>query len=172
MRGNDPGCAGPINTISGRTRLQPKRRSEAGAVVEAPALLDLPGARGVGHVLLAGGVANAGAGGQRRGLAPDGLGRSGIVHPDPIPEADFTADSEDGKALKHPEERFPIRHVGVLDERGAQTDLFRDKTKSKHSASETDGLITRATPPQGPLHVALFCPFNVHNLVPDSAPSD
>lgn len=84
-----------INTISRRTRLQPKGRSEACAVVKAPALLDLPRARAVGHVLLVRGVPHIGAWRQRRSLAPDGLRWPGIVHPDPIPEANFTADSEE-----------------------------------------------------------------------------
>lgn len=97
---------GSINTISRRTRLQPKGRSKAGAVVEAPALLDLPRARGVGDVLLAGGAAHVGARGQRRSLAPDVLRRAGIVHPDPIPEADFTADSEGEKHLNTRRSRF------------------------------------------------------------------
>lgn len=92
--------AGLINTVSRRTRLQPKGRSEARAVVKAPALLDLPRARAVGHVLLARGAPHAGARRQRRSLAPDGLRGPGIVHPDPIPEADFTADSKDEKGLK------------------------------------------------------------------------
>lgn len=94
------------NTFGRRTRLQPKGRSEAGAVVEAPALLDLPRARGVGDVLLAGGTAHVGARGQRRSLAPDGLRRAGIVHPDPIPEAEFTADSEGEKHVNTRRSRF------------------------------------------------------------------
>lgn len=100
------GYAGSINTFGRWTRLQPKGRSEAGAVVEAPALLDLPRARGVGDVLLAGGAAHVGARGQWRSLAPDGLRRAGIVHPDPIPEADFTADSEGEKHLNTRRSRF------------------------------------------------------------------
>lgn len=94
------------NTFGRRTRLQPKGRSEAGAVVEAPALLDLPRARGVGDVLLAGGAAHVGARGQRRSLAPDVLRRAGIVHPDPIPEAEFTADSEGEKHVNTRRSRF------------------------------------------------------------------
>lgn len=86
---------GWIDTVSRRTWLQPKGRSEACAVVKAPALLDLPGARAVGHVLLARGAPHVGAWRQRRSLAPHGLGWPGIVHPDPIPKADFTADSKD-----------------------------------------------------------------------------
>lgn len=100
------GYAGSENTICGWTRLQPKGRSEAGAVVEAPALLDLPRARGVGDVLLAGGAADIGARGQWRSLAPDGLRRAGIVHPDAIPEADFTADSGGEKHFNTRRSRF------------------------------------------------------------------
>lgn len=64
---------GVINTISRRTWLEPKGRSEACAVIKAPALLDLPRARAVGHVILAWGVPHVGAWRQRRSLAPDGL---------------------------------------------------------------------------------------------------
>lgn len=82
-------------TFSGRTRLEAKGGAEARAVVEAPALLDLPRAAGLRVIVLTRGTADAGARGQRRSLVANGLGRSGIVHPDPIPEANFTAGSEE-----------------------------------------------------------------------------
>lgn len=89
-----------LPTISRWTRLEPEGGAETCAVVEAPALLDLPRAGGFRDVLLTGRVADAGARGQRGSLVPNGLGGSGIVHPDPIPEADFTADSEDKKVKR------------------------------------------------------------------------
>lgn len=82
-------------TVSWRTRLEAKGGAEARAVVEAPALLDLPWTAGLRVVVLARGTADAGARGQRRGLVANGLGRPGIVHPDPIPEANFTAGSKE-----------------------------------------------------------------------------
>lgn len=106
-----------MSTISRRTRLQPKGRSEACAVVEAPALLDLPRARAVGHVLLARGAPHVGARRQRRSLAPDGLGRPGIVYPDPIPEGNFTADSGDDNGETSGGVDSDQRHTGVLNDR-------------------------------------------------------
>lgn len=106
-----------MSTISRRTRLQPKGRSEACAVVEAPALLDLPRARAVRHVLLARGAPHVGARRQRRSLAPDGLGRPGIVYPDPIPEGNFTADSGDDNGETSGGVDSDQRHMGVLNDR-------------------------------------------------------
>lgn len=81
-------------TINRRTRFEAQGGAEACAVIEAPALLDLSRARGLGDVLLAGRAADTGARGQRRSLVPNSLGWTGIVHPDPIPKAYFTADSK------------------------------------------------------------------------------
>lgn len=98
-------CESP--TISRRTWLEAQGRAEARAVVEAPALLDLARAGGLRDVLLGGRLPHVGARRQRRRLVPDGLGRSRIVHPDPIPEANFTADSEED-SVKHPETRLVV----------------------------------------------------------------
>lgn len=89
-----------VPTIDGWTWFKAEGGAEACAVIKAPALLDLPRACGLGDVLLAGRVADTGARRQRRRLVPNGLGWTGIVHPDPIPEANLTADSED-KIVKH-----------------------------------------------------------------------
>lgn len=103
---NDPcewnvfGCLCVLPTIHRWTWFEAKGGAEACAVIKAPALLDLPWAGGFVYILLAGGTADTGARGQRWCLVPNGLGWSGIVHPDPIPEAHFTADSE-SKKVKH-----------------------------------------------------------------------
>ena len=104
-----------LPTISRWTWFEAEGGAEACAVIKAPALLDLPRAGGLGDVLLAGRAADAGARGQRRRLVPNGLGRSGIVHPDPIPEAHFTADSED-KTVKQLKVFIsaPDRHWGFF----------------------------------------------------------
>ncbi len=86
-----------LPTIHRRTCFEAKGGAEACAIIKAPALLHLPRAGGLGDVLLAGRAADAGARGQRRCLVPNSLGRSGVIHPDPIPEANFTADNEDNK---------------------------------------------------------------------------
>lgn len=52
-------------TINRWTWLEAKGGAETSAVVKAPALLDLSRAGGFRYVLLAGGAANTGAGGQR-----------------------------------------------------------------------------------------------------------
>lgn len=60
-------------TVNRGTRFEAQGSAEACAVIEAPALLDLSRARGLGDVLLAGRAADAGARGQRRSLVPNGL---------------------------------------------------------------------------------------------------
>lgn len=94
-----------LPTINRWTWFEAKGGAKACAVIEAPALLDLPWAGGIGHVLLAGGASDAGAGGQWWRPAPNALGWSGIVHPDPIPKAHFAADSED-HIVKHLSAQF------------------------------------------------------------------
>lgn len=101
-------CTCVLPTISRWTWFEAEGGAEACAVVKAPALLDLPGAGGFRDVLLAGRVADTGARGQRRSLVPNGLGWSGIVHPDPIPEANFTADSEN-KTVRHLKAQYWFR---------------------------------------------------------------
>lgn len=56
-------CA--LTTIDRRARFKAEGGAKARAVVEAPALLDLPRADGLGDVLLAGGASDTGARGQR-----------------------------------------------------------------------------------------------------------
>lgn len=89
-----------LPTICRRARFKAKGGTETCAVIKAPALLDLSRAGGLRDVLLAGRAADTGARGQWWRLVPNGLGWSGIVHPDPIPEAHFTANSDD-KQVKH-----------------------------------------------------------------------
>lgn len=80
-------------TVGRRSRLESQRGAEARAVVEAPALLHLPWAAGLRVVLLARRAAySRGARRQRRALVSDGLRRAGVVHADPISEADLAAD--------------------------------------------------------------------------------
>lgn len=90
----------PFLTVHGGTWFETKGGAKARPVVEAPAFLDLPGAGGFWDIFLAGRAANARARRQRWGFIPNGLGWTGIVHPDPISEAHFTADSE-VKTLSH-----------------------------------------------------------------------
>lgn len=63
-----------LPTISGWTWFEAKGGAKACAVIEAPALLDLPRAGGFRDILLAGRVADVGARGQRRCLVPNVLG--------------------------------------------------------------------------------------------------
>lgn len=87
-------------TIHGWTWFEAQGGAKARSVVEAPALLDLPGAGGFWDIFLTGGTANARARRQWWRFIPNGLGGTGIVHPDPISKAHFTADSE-VKILSH-----------------------------------------------------------------------
>lgn len=56
------------------------------------------------------------------------------------------------------------RSFATVNSREARVDLFIDKlTMQTFTFCLIAGLITKATPPQGPFDFALFYPFNVHN---------
>ena len=63
-----------VPTINRWTGFEAKGGAKACAIIKAPALLDLPWARGLGDVLLAGGAADPGARGHLRPLVLNGLG--------------------------------------------------------------------------------------------------